>query len=58
MIQKQQIQYEVKVNGMPNYGKIPKATLEPIAKKFLADILNWLQEEPQKSYQGGNENED
>jgi len=53
MIQKQQIQYEVKANGMPNYCKIPKATLEPIAKKFLEDILK-----QQKSYKGENANED
>ncbi len=31
--------YTVKVNGMPNYEKIPKAVLESIAKKFLKNIL-------------------
>lgn len=45
MTQKQQIQYEVKVNGMPNYGKIPKATLEPIAKKLLEDILKQMKQQ-------------
>ena len=36
--------YEIQVNGMPDYSKIPKATLEPIAKKFLENILK-LQKE-------------
>ena len=34
MKQKVEPAYEVQVNGMPDYGKIPKATLEPIAKKL------------------------
>jgi len=32
-------QYKVVVNGMPDYTKIPKATMEPIVKKFLENIL-------------------
>lgn len=40
MKQKLEPVYDIQVNGMPDYGKIPKATLEPIAKKFLEDILN------------------
>lgn len=40
----EQVQYTVVTNGMPDYGKIPKATLETIAKKFLEDILKWQQE--------------
>jgi len=32
--------YTVTANGMPDFGKIPKATIERIAKKFLEDILN------------------
>lgn len=31
--------YRVKVNGMPDYEKIPKSVLEAIAKKFLENIL-------------------
>lgn len=39
MTKKAETDYAVKVNGMPNYEKIPKAVLEPIAKKFLESIL-------------------
>lgn len=39
MTKKAETDYAVKVNGMPNYAKIPKAVLEPIAKKFLENIL-------------------
>ena len=35
----EQVQYTVIVNGMPDYSKIPKATLEPIVKKFLENML-------------------
>lgn len=35
----EQVQYTVVVNGMPDYAKIPKATIEPIVKKFLENIL-------------------
>ncbi len=31
--------YMVIVNGMPDYRKIPKVVLEPIAKKLLENIL-------------------
>lgn len=44
MKQKVEPAYEVQVNGMPDYGKIPRATLEPIAKKFLGNILKWQKE--------------
>ena len=40
----EQVQYTLITNGIPDYGKIPKATLEPIAKKFLEDILKWQKE--------------
>ena len=39
MTKKAETDYTVKVNGMPNYTNIPKAVLEPIAKKFLENIL-------------------
>ena len=39
MTKKAETDYTVKVNGMPNYANIPKAVLEPIAKKFLENIL-------------------
>lgn len=39
---KTETEYKVGTNGMPNYEKIPKATLEPIAKKFLENILKGL----------------
>lgn len=39
MTKKAETDYTVKVNGMPNYVNIPKAVLEPIAKKFLENIL-------------------
>ena len=39
MTKKAETDYTVKVNGMPNYANIPKAVLEPIAKKFLEHIL-------------------
>ena len=39
MTKKAETDYAVKVNGMPNYAKIPKAVLEPIAKKFRENIL-------------------
>ena len=39
MTKKAETDYAVKVNGMPNYTNIPKAVLEPIAKKFLENIL-------------------
>lgn len=38
-MKKQEVQYEVRTNGMPNYAAIPKVTLQPIAKKFLENIL-------------------
>lgn len=41
---KAEAEYTVEINGMPNYEKIPKATLEPIAKKFLENILKWQKE--------------
>lgn len=39
MTKKAETDYTVKVNGIPNYANIPKAVLEPIAKKFLENIL-------------------
>lgn len=39
MTKKAETDYVVTVNGMPNYANIPKAVLEPIAKKFLENIL-------------------
>ncbi len=36
---KQEVDYMVRINGVPDFGKIPKAALEPIAKKFLENIL-------------------
>lgn len=39
MTKKAVADYTVKVNGMPDYSNIPKAVLEPIAKKFLENIL-------------------
>ncbi len=36
---KQEVDYRVSINGMPDFERIPKATLEPIAKKFLENIL-------------------
>ena len=39
MTKKAETDYTIKVNGMPNYANIPKAVLEPIAKKFLENIL-------------------
>ncbi len=39
---KAEAEYTVEINGMPNYEKIPKATLEPVAKKFLENILKQL----------------
>lgn len=39
MTKKAEMDYTVKVNGMPDYSKIPKTVLEPIAKKFLENIL-------------------
>lgn len=39
MKQKAVTDYMVKINGMPDYEKIPKSILEPIAKKFLEHIL-------------------
>lgn len=44
MTKKAVADYTVKVNGMPDYSKIPKAVLEPIAKKFLESILREQQE--------------
>ena len=44
MTKKAVTDYTVKVNGMPDYSKIPKAVLEPIAKKFLENILRDRQE--------------
>ena len=38
MTKKAETDYTIKVNGMPNYANIPKAVLEPIAKKFLENI--------------------
>ena len=40
----EQVQYTLITNGIPDYEKIPKATLEPIAKKFIEDILKWQKE--------------
>lgn len=45
MKQNKQTQYEVEVNGMPDYEQIPKAALEPIAKKFLDDILKQMEQQ-------------
>ena len=45
MTKKAVTDYTVKVNGMPNYGNIPKSVLEPIAKKFLENILREQQEQ-------------
>lgn len=36
---KKEDDYKVSINGIPDFGKIPKAALEPIAKKFLENIL-------------------
>lgn len=44
MTKKAETDYTFKVNGMPNYANIPKAVLEPIAKKFLENILREQQE--------------
>lgn len=37
-------EYTLHTNGMPDYTKIPNATLEPIAKKFLENILKKLKD--------------
>lgn len=42
MKRKTETDYTVKINGMPNYEKIPQVTLEPVAKKFLENILKQL----------------
>ncbi len=44
MKSKAETDYVVKVNGMPDYSKIPKAVLEPVAKKFLENILKQQKE--------------
>ncbi len=44
MKSKAETDYVVKVNGIPDYGKIPKAVLEPVAKKFLENILKQKKE--------------
>lgn len=44
MTKKAVTDYTVKVNGMPKYANIPKAVLEPIARKFLENILREQQE--------------
>jgi len=36
---KKEEDYMVSINGVPDFSKIPKAALEPIAKKFLENIL-------------------
>ncbi len=36
---KQEADYRVSINGMPDFEMIPKAALEPIAKKFFENIL-------------------
>lgn len=48
MIKKAETDYAVTVNGMPNYANIPKAVLEPIAKKFLENILKEQQQEKER----------
>ncbi len=50
MTKKAETDYTVKVNGMPNYANIPKAVLEPIAKKFLENILKEQQRKETKIY--------
>lgn len=44
MTKKEETDYAVTVNGMPNYANIPKTILEPIAKKFLEKILKEQQQ--------------
>ena len=44
MTKKAETDYTVIVNGMPNYANIPMAVLEPIARKFLENILREQQE--------------
>lgn len=50
MTKKAETDYTVKVNGMPNYANIPKAVLEPIAKKFLENILKEQQKKDRGNY--------
>ena len=44
MSTKQEIQYTVIVNGIPDFKSIPKEALEPIAKKVLEIILKTQKE--------------
>ncbi len=37
-------QYSITVNGVPNYQKIPKVMLESIAKKLVENILKEIKE--------------
>lgn len=39
MKRRTQKEYEVILSGTPDYSIIPKAVLEPIAQKFLENIL-------------------
>ncbi len=39
-----EIQYEVKVNGKPDFKAIPKVTLQPIVKKLLENIIKQVKE--------------
>lgn len=48
MKRKAETVYDVNVNGMPDYGQIPKPLLESIAKKFLEDILKLQKEKTEK----------
>ena len=50
MTKKAETDYTIKVNGMPNYANIPKAVLEPIAKKFLENILKEQQKKETEIY--------
>ncbi len=45
---KQETQYTVLVNGMPNFESIPKAALESIAKKVLEIIRKMQEEQPEE----------
>ena len=45
---KTEAEYTVAISGMPNYEKIPKSTLEPVAKKFLENILKQLNKKSER----------
>ena len=44
-MKKQEIEYRVEKNGVPDFTTIPLVTLSPIAKKFLENILKKINDE-------------